>query len=657
MSKVHMGFRQIHLDFHTSPLIPDVGSRFDADTFADTLAAANVDSVTCFAKCHHGHLYYDTRHPARHPALPRHLDLLGAQVKALHKRGIRAPIYISVQCDEFAANAHPEWIVRNPDGTNRAPKPLGNGGWQILDMASPYLDYLLAQTTEVMEKFAPVDGIFFDMCWNQPSVSNWAKAAMQAQRLDPENETDRAEYARRLALSYMQKLHAVVRKFDRKCGIYFNSRPLSLLGQDRPYLTHVEIEALATGGWGYMYFPSHVRYVRTFGLPYLGMTARFHKSWADFGGLKPEAALKYEVCQMLAHGARCSIGDQLHPRGTFDKPALQMIGRVYGYAKDCQPWCENATSLADTVVLRPAKESGRLATESVEEGYNRLLMQLRQQYDVLDSTSDFARYRLVILPDGVVVDQTLAKRLDAYVAKGGSVLATGNSGLKADGTVAWKGLPITGATELSPYLVTYFAADKSIQPLLQPMNHVLYERGLRVKPARGAELLAKVVDPYFDRNWQHFCSHNQTPPNGTTRHPAALVKGRVAYIPYPIFSMFGKHGSLAYRGLTQACIRRLMGWPMVDSTAPHSAEISVMRKGKATIVHLLNWPVERRAPTLDLIEDTVPLFNVGLSLALPVKPRRVYLAPARQALPFVWADGRVDLVIPRVDGHAMVVLE
>ena len=52
-----------------------------------------------------------------------------------------------------------------------------------------------------------------------------------------------------------------------------------------------------------MYFPKNVRFARNFPLPYMGMTARFHKSWADFGGIKPYAALEYEVSQMIAHGA------------------------------------------------------------------------------------------------------------------------------------------------------------------------------------------------------------------------------------------------------------------------------------------------------------------------------------------------------------------
>jgi hypothetical protein len=45
-------YRQIHLDFHTSEHIPNVGAAFDPETFVATLKAAHVDSITVFAKCH-----------------------------------------------------------------------------------------------------------------------------------------------------------------------------------------------------------------------------------------------------------------------------------------------------------------------------------------------------------------------------------------------------------------------------------------------------------------------------------------------------------------------------------------------------------------------------------------------------------------------------
>jgi hypothetical protein len=133
--KLNLPFRQIHLDFHTGPAIPDVGRDFDARAFARTMRQAHVNSVTVFAKCHHGHLYYATKRPERHPGLATSLDLLRGQVDALHAEGIRAPIYISVQCDEYAADTHPEWTARRPDSSMVAWRGDGktwfNPGWQI----------------------------------------------------------------------------------------------------------------------------------------------------------------------------------------------------------------------------------------------------------------------------------------------------------------------------------------------------------------------------------------------------------------------------------------------------------------------------------------------------------------------------------------------
>ena len=42
MNPLH--FRQIHLDFHTSPLITPIAQDFDPDYFARTLVDAGVDS-------------------------------------------------------------------------------------------------------------------------------------------------------------------------------------------------------------------------------------------------------------------------------------------------------------------------------------------------------------------------------------------------------------------------------------------------------------------------------------------------------------------------------------------------------------------------------------------------------------------------------------
>ena len=322
------------------------------------MKSAHVNSVTVFAKCHHGHLYYNTARPERHPGLRRSLDLLGEQIEALHREGIRAPIYISVQCDEYAANTHPDWIAQTQDGAPvRRPPGIFNPGWQILDMSSPYQEFLAEQTREILKVFKPVDGIFFDMCWDQPSCAKWAIAGMAKENLNPEAESDRDFYARQLARAYMKRFFKIVKESSRNAGVYFNCRRLDQLAPEISMFSHVEIEALPTGGWGYLYFPRHVRHVRTLGRPCVGQTARFHKSWADFGGLKPYAALEYETSLMMAHGAACSIGDQLHPRGRLDAAAFQLIGKAYARVRAREPWTlGRGSGRAD----RRAADSGRI---------------------------------------------------------------------------------------------------------------------------------------------------------------------------------------------------------------------------------------------------------------------------------------------------------
>ena len=82
MPEFSFPLRTIHLDFHTGPDVPAVGADFNAEQFAATFKEAHVDSVTVFGTCHHGHAYYRTEHPCRHPNLAPGLDLTGAQIDA-----------------------------------------------------------------------------------------------------------------------------------------------------------------------------------------------------------------------------------------------------------------------------------------------------------------------------------------------------------------------------------------------------------------------------------------------------------------------------------------------------------------------------------------------------------------------------------------------
>ncbi|EEF23812.1 conserved hypothetical protein, partial [Ricinus communis] len=158
-------YRQIHLDFHTSEHIPGIGSDFDPEAFVSTLKAAHVDSITIFAKCHHGWSYYPTKVGKPHPHLARP-DLLGDMVKALSAADIESPIYISVQWDELTAREHPEWRAMSASnryqhalpGDPSAGKQL-SPAWHTLCLNHEGLrKYILDQAREVAQIY-PTQGL------------------------------------------------------------------------------------------------------------------------------------------------------------------------------------------------------------------------------------------------------------------------------------------------------------------------------------------------------------------------------------------------------------------------------------------------------------------------------------------------------------------
>ncbi|MFB0533302.1 MAG: alpha-L-fucosidase, partial [Desulfatiglandales bacterium] len=196
-------FRQIHLDFHTSPLIKGIGEDFDAGKFAKTLKEAHVNSVTVFAKCHHGMSYYPTKVGIMHPHLKR--DLLGAMIQVCHRERIRVPVYISVVWDEDAARKHNDWVQVNQEGKLAERPPLGNFSWRSLCLASPYVNYLEEQAREILENYE-VDGLFFDIVRQiRPGcICNYCLDSMEKLNLDPENDGDLHRHSLRIERDFME---------------------------------------------------------------------------------------------------------------------------------------------------------------------------------------------------------------------------------------------------------------------------------------------------------------------------------------------------------------------------------------------------------------------------------------------------------------------
>src|SRR5205085_8795737 len=108
----------------------------------------------------------------------------------------------------------------------------------------------------------------------------------------------------------------------------------------------------------------------------MGMTGRFHRSWADFGGLKSPAALKYECGSMVANGSVCSIGDQLHPRGMPDRAVYQVMGEAFRDIEAKEPYCQGAQPVTEIALVMVDKGGAKASRSDSDEGAAKMLLEL-----------------------------------------------------------------------------------------------------------------------------------------------------------------------------------------------------------------------------------------------------------------------------------------
>ena len=670
MARTDLRFRQIHLDFHTSEHIPDVGSQFDAEEFAETLEKARVDSITCFARCHHGWLYYDSkRFPERiHPHLVNR-DLLKGQIEACHRRGIRVPIYVTVQWDYYTAREHPEWRIITAEGKLAGTPPYEAGFYQELCVNSPYRDFLKFLVQEILETLRG-DGLFFDIVDARECSCRYCIAGMKEKGLDPARRDDRMKYAKMSIDEFKLDMSGFVKQFKPDATIFYNAGHIGpYVRESLPAYTHFELESLPSGGWGYVHFPLTIRYARNLGIDCVGQTGKFHTSWGDFHSFKNKAALQFECFRALALNAKCGIGDQLHPSGKISKHVYDLIGSVYSEVEKKEPWCKGARAITDIGLFTPEEFTWERVPPAAA-GAVRMLQEAGHQFDILDSRSELAPYKLIILPDGILISDELAAKLEGYLASGGKLIASGESGLNMDKSAfALKALGVRLRNNWSSYWekqgagarfahADYILPKGDIGKGLPPTEHVMYMKAMDVEAEKGTEVLADVVLSYFDRTWEHFCSHRQTPSSGKVASPAITRSANTIYFAHPIFTLYDMNAPRWCKMLLLNAIDMLLGEPVLRHDGPSTilATVNEQADKNRWVVHLLHYIPERRSQDIDIIEDVIPLYDVRVSVRTGRPVKTVTCVPDGEALPFEWRNYRVSFVVPKIEGHQMIEL-
>ncbi|HOM26201.1 MAG TPA: family 10 glycosylhydrolase [bacterium] len=646
--------RAIHLDFHTMPGVYDVGIDFNGKEFVKTLKEANVDYITTFAKCNLGFAYYPTKIGIIHPGLKKR-DLLGEIIEECHKEGIMVSAYFNVGLDHENSVRHRDWCKVNKEGQIAEMQYMGHF-FRKMCLNTDFKDYILGMIEEVIDNY-PVDGIFLDCFTLSPCYGGECVREMKKLNIDPSDEIKARDFCWMITEKFMEEVKKILKRKNKDIFLFFNGLPY------RKQPTHLELEVLPTGGWGYDFLPWIIRYARTLKKPFFTMTGRFHKGWGDFGGLRTFHSLMFDLYYSVSNGGTCSIGDHMHPRGKLEKEVYDLIGKCYSEIKKIEEFTENAENITEMVIIEPNLSMfyGYHFDYSSLAGATRMLSELKYQFDVSDGTDDISKYKIVILPDNIKVDKNLREKLKKHLKKGGILISSDLSCFDLEKKKFifddYK-IEFEGEEENNP---TYFVGEKEFSDGIPDMPLTIYDQGISIKAKKGSKIIAYIYKPYFNyKSWDWEHENLYTPPEKNTGRPAIVQFGNIIHFSFPVFKNYHNHAYIYYKKLLYNCLEKIYPEPLIKhKNIPSFVQITLASQKNKNIIHILAYIPELRGKSMQIIEEPLILkdIEIGVKNIDKKKIKRIYLVPSNEEIEFKEEGNYIWFKIESMAGYQMVVIE
>jgi hypothetical protein len=238
--------------------------------------------------------------------------------------------------------------------------------------------------------------------------------------------------------------------------------------------------------------------------------------------------------------------------------------------------------------------------------------------DRLATTEHFAatlaRYDVIVLPDVTCMSDREAAALDQYVAEGGAIVATGQTGSRdayGDSRTenALRSLPITGVREVRPSMrAAYFRIGDGELDFPKTRLIMLDQFYVSAEPKPGAETLLRMQPP--QRFGPPEFSFPEVP---LSDDPGVIIaphrKGRAAYLPWLPDRLFYLHSLVEHKQLLAQIVGRFTR-PLARLEKASRIELTVRRHQKSgeIVVHLVNYSGQAN----DNFED--PVVQHGLRL-------------------------------------------
>lgn len=642
-------FFGLHYDLHANAGDTELGRELTHEHLRERLQRVKPDWVQCDCKGHAGYTSWPTRIGSTSPGVVK--DGLRIHRDVTRELGIKLGMHYSGVWDSRAIELHPEWA--RIDAQGQADKdstcPL-----------SAYTDELqIPQMLELIDSY-DVDGFWVDgenwasrPCWCERCTAEYGRRTGTTaipQRAGDDGWDAWLAFHRDLFVAHVTKYADAVHRRKPECMVCSNwmytvrqpdavTAPVDYISGDYDHAwgpNRAAIEARVIDGRGMSWD------LMAWGFTKTG-TMQDNPPWT----MKPLPHLQQEVAEVVALGGAIMVYNQPQRTGWLTGWHQDLLGEVAAFCRARQDTCWKSTTVPEAAVLHhhahfyahndPLFNYGQSARPV--EGALHALLETQRSTDILTEDGALARmqaYKLVIVPEQTRLSAALVAALQAYAAAGGHVIMSG-AHLARD----YPGL--VGATPRGEPVAdgVYLPVDGravSVSPGWQP-----------VTPAEGTEVWTTLL-------------RGQEPEKDTSDEASVTRRGvgdgTIVGIHGPIFGDYGIGHYPDVRRFIAGLIDRLGVRWTATVEAPPRLELILRQKDGRLLVNLVNrGAAETLSPQRVIVEDLLPVENVVIHIHRDAQPVAVSVVPDGTAMNWSFADGMLEVRLPRVEIHTVVVIE
>ncbi|MFH1086668.1 MAG: alpha-amylase family protein, partial [Chloroflexota bacterium] len=310
------------------------------------------------------------------------------------------------------------------------------------------------------------------------------------------------------------------------------------------------------------------------------------------------------------------------------------------------------TSRADVMLLNDSRNN-----DSECRGWFRFLLESHFLFDTpqVEAALDlpWARYRAIVLPNLKYVGDALAAKLDAFVAAGGTLIASGETGFYDEDyerreRPALKCLGIEKVELVKEDMrPSYLLLDDKTGFARFPVTDTVYLDGpfIYCQYAAGAQPRLKLVPPHKFGPPERCYWETVLDRPGFVVH--AYGQGKAIYVPWLPGELFHRQGHTNTLDFAADLLEGVGGIPRVTGNLSPMVEVTLFANAAlgAQLVHLVNTSGHFGTT----FYPPVPMRDLVVSLPMPAAPNSAVSLVTGEAVPFTHEGGRLTLRVPTLE--------